>query len=279
MNVVLERDCADGPETAVQRPEATAAVEQLPAQDAYPDPPAADAGPRPAADAGPPPGADGESPLAADGGTPPPAESLAMISAAVQELASSAERYHARAQQREGVIDHLRSEVDRLRRGERRGLLRPLLVEICRLRADLLRQADGLPADFDAARAGVLLRSYAESVELALENSGVVTFEPDSGDRFDPRMHRRVGAEPTSDPALAGRVARIRRSGYLDVDANSPIALAEVLVFAAVSCEAAQPAQAAQAAQPGQPDGGPSPVTADPEASRPASSAEQRDEL
>ena len=109
--------------------------------------------------------------------TPEPA--LAGIAASVRELANSAERYHARAEQREGVIDHLRAEVDRLRRGERRGLLRPLLAEMCRLRNDLLRQAAELPADFDAERAALLLRSYAETVELTLESNGVVTYAPD----------------------------------------------------------------------------------------------------
>lgn len=160
-----------------------------------------------------------------------PAELLAGIAASVRDLAGSAERYHARAEQRENVIDHLRAEVERLRRGERRGLLRPLLAEICRLRNDLLRQAGELPEDFGTERAALLLQSYAESVELALENSGVVSFAPDSGDAFDPRMHRRIGGEPAPDPALAGRIARVRRDGYLDVDANSPIAPAEVVVF------------------------------------------------
>jgi molecular chaperone GrpE len=168
---------------------------------------------------------------------------MAGIAASVRELADSAERYHARAEQRENVIDHLRTEVERLRRGERRGLLRPLLAEICRLRNDLLRQAGELPEDFDTERAALLLRSYAESVELALENSGVVTFAPDRGDAFDPRMHRRVGVEPAVAPAVPGRIARVRRDGYLDVDANSPIAPAEVVVFAATAPESSQDTQ------------------------------------
>lgn len=164
---------------------------------------------------------------------------MAEIAASVRELADSADRYHARAEQREHVIDHLRDEVDRLRRGERRTLLRPLLAEICHLRNDLLRQAGELPENFDAERAALLLSSYAESVELALEHNGVVSFVPDSGEAFDPRMHRRVGGEPAPDPALIGRIAQVRRDGYLDVDANSPIAPAEVVVFAA----AAQPSR------------------------------------
>jgi molecular chaperone GrpE len=170
-------------------------------------------------------------PTAAD---PPdhPGALLVTISESIERLAASAERYHARAEQREGVIDHLHDEVDRLRRGERRGLLRPLLVEMCRLRNDLLRQAEDLPGDFDADRARLLLRSYAESVELALEDGGVATFAPEKGDRFEPRMHRRVGGETSDDADAIGRVARVRRSGYLDVDTNTPIAPAEVVLYA-----------------------------------------------
>lgn len=160
---------------------------------------------------------------------------LVTISESMERLAVSAERYHARAEQREGVIDHLHDEVDRLRRGERRGLLRPLLVEMCRLRNDLLRQAEDLPGDFDADRARLLLRSYAESVELALEDGGVATFAPEKGDRFEPRMHRRVGGETSDDAEAVGRVARVRRSGYLDVDTNTPIAPAEVVLYVPAS--------------------------------------------
>ena len=57
-----------------------------------------------------------------------------------------------------------------------------------------------------------LLRLYAETIEnLTLESNGVVTFTPDSGDAFNPRMHRRVGGEPTADAGLSGHIAGIRR--------------------------------------------------------------------
>lgn len=157
------------------------------------------------------------------------------IAETLERLAASAERCHARAEQRERVIGHLHAEVDRLRQGERRGLLRPLLVEVCRLRSDLLRQAEGLPNDFDADRARLLLRSYADSIELALEDNGVAAYAPAPGDRFEPRLHRRVGGEPAGDPEHAGRIARVRRSGYLDLDTNMPMAPAEVVLFTPAS--------------------------------------------
>jgi molecular chaperone GrpE len=156
---------------------------------------------------------------------------IARIDVALRELADSSDRYHVRAQQRESVIDHLRSEVEFLRRGERRALLRPLLADMCRLRDDLMRQAADLPEDFDAERAALLLRSYAESIDLTLESNGVVSYVPDCGDPFEPRLHRRVAVEVAIEPALAGRIARVQRDGYLDIEANSPIAPAEVVVY------------------------------------------------
>jgi hypothetical protein len=265
MCVALESDSADGPETTVWPYGAAAAAEPL-------APPEVRDFPPPGVPGSPTPHVARSDPSAGTiGWTGDQAAALlAGISEGVTQLANSSERYHARAEQREGVIDHLRSEVEKLRRGERRALLRPLLVEICRLRDDLLRQAEDLPGDFDTERARLLLRSYADSVELALENSGVVTFAPDSGDPFEPRMHRRVGGEPNSAPALSGCVARVRRSGYLDVDANSPIAPAEVVVFGAVT---ARPANAPATAQPTDP------ADADPETSAPAFSADKRNQL
>ncbi|HTT54728.1 MAG TPA: hypothetical protein VMH35_25320 [Streptosporangiaceae bacterium] len=229
----------------------------LPAEPPAAEPPAAEE-PQPILDA---------QPAAPD--EPPPAGPAGLLLSAlceqVAQLAEATERYHARAVHREGVIDHLHAEVETLRRGERRGLLRPLLVEMCRLRNDLLRQAEDLPADFDVNRARVLLRSYADSMELALEDSGVATFAPDQGDRFQPRMHRRVGGEPTGDPGLAGCVARVRRAGYLDTDTDTPIAPAEVVLFVVAGATApAGPGSAAEVSDPGVPapgDPGPAPAT------------------
>lgn len=174
---------------------------------------------------------------AADAPAPAGQALLAEVALILRENADAADRYHTRAEQREGVIDYLRSELETLRQGERRGMLRPVLTEMCRLRDDLLKQAATLPGDFDAAKATELLRSYAETIELTLESNGVVTYAPDSGDPFNPRMHRRVRGEPTADPALNGHIAGIRRDGYLDIEANSPIAPAEVTVYAVTKKE------------------------------------------
>ena len=75
----------------------------------------------------------------------------------------------------------------------------------------------------------------------ALEANGVVTYAPEEGATFEPRMQRKVGGEPASDPAASGRVARVRRSGYLDIEANIPIAPAEVVLFSAAGTAPSPP--------------------------------------
>jgi molecular chaperone GrpE len=155
----------------------------------------------------------------------------APVEVALARLADDSRRYHERAAYREDVIDRMHAELDQLRRGERRSMLRPLLSEVCRLRDDLLRQAAALPADFDGPRAGTLLRSYAESIEIALADNGVSTYEPEPDDQFEPRGHRAVGRLPSDDPDLVGRIAVVRKSGYRDVETDLPIAPAEVVVY------------------------------------------------
>lgn len=159
---------------------------------------------------------------------------LAELTAEVRRLAAAAEQYQERASQREGVIDYLRSELDLLRRGERRGLLRPILTEMSRLHADIARQVTSLPPDYTAVQAANLLDSYADSLKGALEDNGVVTYAPLAGDHFDPRRHRRIKSLSTPDPDLDGRIAAVSKVGYLDIEADSPLSPADVILYKTV---------------------------------------------
>ena len=160
--------------------------------------------------------------------------SLAELTAEIRRLAAAAEQYQERARQREGVIDYLRSELDLLRRGERRGLLRPILTEMSRLHADIARQVTSLPPDYTAVQAANLLDSYADSLKGGLEDHGVVTYAPEAGDHFDPRWHRQIKNLSTSDPDLDGRIASVSKVGYLDIEADSPLSPADVTLYKTV---------------------------------------------
>lgn len=161
------------------------------------------------------------------------ADPIAELTAAVTRLAAESGKQHARAAHREAVIDNLHAEVEKLRTGERRGTIRPLLVSVARIRDDLLRQASQLPADFDAARAAKLLQSFADSVEILLDDYGVSTYTPAVGDEFDARRHKAVSSTLTADAALVKTVASVQRDGYHDVEAGVPAKQAEVVVYVA----------------------------------------------
>jgi molecular chaperone GrpE (heat shock protein) len=137
----------------------------------------------------------------------------------------------------------MHGELEQLRRGERRSLLRPVVTEVCRLRDDLLRQADTLPADFDQKRAADLLRSYADSLEFTLDDNGITTFAPEAGEAFQARLHKVASKVPTRDGALVGTIAAVVSPGYRDVEADAVIAGARVVVYVA-DASAPEPVQA-----------------------------------
>ncbi len=178
-----------------------------------------------------------EAPTAGQAG-PAGEATLAELAAEVRRLAAAAEQYQERARQREGIIDYLRSELDLLRRGERRGLVRPVLTVMARLHADLTRQATSLRPDFTAEQAANLLDNYAEDLQESLADNGVLTYQPGIGDPFDPRQHRQA-TKPvtTSDPDLDGRIAAVRKPGYRDIEADSLLSPAEVTLYKTVKEE------------------------------------------
>jgi molecular chaperone GrpE (heat shock protein) len=158
-------------------------------------------------------------------------DALRVLADTVERLAADSQRYHARAEQREAVIKQLHEELQVVRRGERRGMLRPLLTEVARLREDIRRQAATLPADYDAVKARDLLLSYADSLEIALADNGVSAYRPEPGDPFESRTHRPVGREPSAAVEQVGTIASVRRDGYRDLETGQLLAPAEVSVY------------------------------------------------
>ncbi|SDC89388.1 nucleotide exchange factor GrpE [Actinokineospora iranica] len=131
-------------------------------------------------------------------------------------LAEAARAYHLRAEARERVIDNLHAEVERLRVGERNLLLRPVIVDLQKLRDDLARQAAGLPEQVTRAQMADLLDSFALSVEQALERCGTVPVRPEVGDSFSARAHRAVKVVAAASAEEDGTVAAVVADGYLD---------------------------------------------------------------
>jgi molecular chaperone GrpE len=153
------------------------------------------------------------------------------VAHAIEDLARQVERLNDRAANREAVIDALHTEVEALRRGERKALLRPILTAGSRLRDGLLTQSESLPADIDAARTAQLLASFADEVEMLLSDNGVAVETPVVGAAFDPRRQRVMETIPTSDESAHGTIAHVGRSGYVELESDTLFARAGVSVY------------------------------------------------
>jgi molecular chaperone GrpE (heat shock protein) len=153
------------------------------------------------------------------------------LRASVASLESHAARDHDRAQAREAVIDRLHGEVERLRAGEVRALLRPVVTDLRRLREDLLTQANSVPEAMAHDQVTVLLESYADSVALILERCGIIAVRPAKDTKFDPRQQQVSDIEETADRDLDGLVAGIVSDGYAEADGGRPVAPARVVVY------------------------------------------------
>jgi molecular chaperone GrpE len=171
---------------------------------------------------------------AADGAAAADPDGLAVR---VEQLAGAVAALHRevvadgeRAAARERVIDRQYQDIERLRLGERQALLRPMLVELRRLRDDLLRQAAALPEKLPASQVVTLLESFAYSAELILSRAGVEVLRPVVGTPFDPSRQRAAGVLPAPSPELDGTVAEVLGDGYLDLAGDRVLATATVRV-------------------------------------------------
>lgn len=136
-----------------------------------------------------------------------------------------------RAQAREEVIAHQRAELDALR-DERRGRhLRPLVVGLAKLRAELLEDAAAAaPADDPTAgRHRDTLTYYADSVASVLEGCGCEPVTVAAGDVFDASAHR-VRRPVATGPESHGRVVAVLSEGWLERDSGRVLAPAGVAV-------------------------------------------------
>lgn len=149
----------------------------------------------------------------------------------VRALERQVAEHHSRAAAREQVIDNLHAEVERRRAGEGNLLLRPVVTDLQNLREGLLREAETLPAELTSEQAAELLRSFALSVEQALERCGSVPIEVTAGDDFSPRSHRAVRRVAAEDARQDATVAAVVAGGYQATETGRVTTPARVHVY------------------------------------------------
>jgi molecular chaperone GrpE (heat shock protein) len=135
------------------------------------------------------------------------------------------------------MADELHADNRRLRTGEIREAVAPLVRGMARLADDLSRMratAGGASED---------LAYLAGQVEELLHDAGVFALRAAIGEPFDPQCHQATGSATTADSARHRTIAEVRRSG-LRRDDGRMLRPVDVVVFRYVAPPppAAQPA-------------------------------------
>jgi molecular chaperone GrpE (heat shock protein) len=148
---------------------------------------------------------------------------LASLVASVASLDERLRESQRLLMRQSDLVDRLHAENQRLRAGELRAAILPLVRDLLRLYDDIGR----LPRegehghDLDVVQVGLL---------DALARNGITAFEPATGDQFDPKQHSAAGVLETADASRDRAIAEVIRVGFQWEDART-IRVADVRVY------------------------------------------------
>jgi molecular chaperone GrpE (heat shock protein) len=141
---------------------------------------------------------------APDAGPEPGAELGARLSAVEAQLSE----FNRRAEHREQIIDRLHEENQRLRQGEHRVVLEPVIADLIRLYDQLAREARRDPDG--------ILPSFVAEVADILDRCGIEAFEAEVGESYRTDRHRPLAVVPTALPDQHNTVAEAVAAGFID---------------------------------------------------------------
>lgn len=167
-----------------------------------------------------------------------PRGSFAELVASVQELAANqdertlyAEVFRSRSEAQDDLIRRLQRQVEDLRADQVRSLLKPLVVVLADLHADMRRvQAmnDGSLSSGDFERE---LELFSDQIVDAIGALGLDSVGAEAGQVFDRTLHTATRRIDTSDPTLDQQIATVRRQGFSAPEDPKPLLFARVDVF------------------------------------------------
>lgn len=155
--------------------------------------------------------------------TPEPAE-LAQLAEALRDAQQQARELAAVARRQTEIADELHAENRRLRDGEIREAVAPIVRGLARLSDEIAQIRGGSdPTTAD-------LVHIDQRVTELLHDAGVTVLRPAPGDAFDVHVHTAAGSVPTEDPLEDGTVVGVRKPGLIRDDGRL-VRPAEVLVY------------------------------------------------
>jgi len=135
------------------------------------------------------------------------------VCARLEAVEQQLTEFHRRAAHREQIIDRLHEDNQRLKQGEHKVLLEPVVADLIRLYDQLAREARRTPQDS-------MLGSFVDDVTEILDRCGIDTFTVQPGDAYRSDRHRPLAIVPTTDPVLHNTVAEPVAAGFIDRESD-----------------------------------------------------------
>lgn len=158
--------------------------------------------------------------------TPEPAEPL-LLAEALRDAELQARELAVIARKQTEIADELHAENRRLRDGEIREAVAPIVRGLARL-ADEITVIRTSAGSGDPTSADLV--HIEQRVTELLHDAGVTPLKPAPGDAFDVHVHTAAGSVPTEDPLEDQTVVGVRKPGLIRDDGRL-VRPAEVLVY------------------------------------------------
>jgi molecular chaperone GrpE len=159
----------------------------------------------------------------------PQADRLATVLERLEDRLEESQRLLAR---QSDITTSLHAENQRLKAGELRSALQPIVRDMIRVQDVLKQMLDAeCGPDPDPAQQGQHPLFVAiESIVDALARNGVEVVAVAAGDRLDPRGHKVVGVAATENPDEHRTIAEVMKAGFAWEDGTT-IRAADVRVY------------------------------------------------
>ena len=141
-------------------------------------------------------------------------------------------------ERKDQIIKELHEEVQKYSRDIFSQLSKPYLNAIIRIHSNFASMVNKARQDFyessDPAAEQVLkkLEPTLLMIQDLLEDEfDARAFAPQTGDKYDPKMHHAVQGIPTTDPEQGGTIMTCKESGFIRTDTDKVIKQAVVVAF------------------------------------------------
>ena len=146
-------------------------------------------------------------------------------------LASAVAQFHERSRAQEDLIERMQLQIEGLRSDQVRALLKPVVVGLAQLHADVAQVQKYSDDDLSPERIRQEFELFESQIVETLIGWGFESVDAQPGQPFDRSIHSAKRRVETSDPTQDNHIATVRRQGFGTSGDTKPTLPAQVDVL------------------------------------------------